>query len=211
MSSRYANTHKRCLTCKINKNLCFCDELYERENETPVLIIMHKAELELTTNTAYFSEKVIRKCDLAIRGVKGSPIEYDRIIDSNKYTPLYLFPDEDSVELNEQFVNSLDLPPYLIVPDGSWRQAKKCKRREPFLKEVQSVKLLKGEKSQYRLRTNPFEDAVCTYEAIARAIGVCDGEEIQKSLEKTFKVFTDRMYYSRFGLADLSDLDKFEK
>lgn len=210
MSSRYANKHKRCPNCRINPNLCFCSELKVRDNATPVLIVMHKAELELTTNTAYFASKVLSKCELAIRGVKDSPIDFDSLVDETKYTPLFLFPDEDAKELSPEFLDTLELPPLIIVPDGSWKQAKKCKKREPFLKDVQSVKLKAGELSKYRLRTNPFPEAVCTYEAVARAVGTIEGEGIQSSLEETFEVITDRMFYSRSGLAKLDDLSKFK-
>jgi DTW domain-containing protein YfiP len=171
---------------------------------------MHKAETHLTTNTAYFASKVLSNCEIAVRGVQDSPIEFDKLVDKKQFTPLYLFPDEDAKELSPEFLDSLELPPYIIVPDGSWKQAKKFKKREPFLKELQSVKLPPGELSNYRLRTNPFPEAVCTYEAVARALGVCDSMEIQKSLEDTFEVITDRMFYSRQGLSNLDHLSKFK-
>lgn len=211
MSSRYANTHNRCPDCRINISICFCDELRVLDNDTPVLVVMHKSELDLTTNTAYFANKVLAKSSIAVRGHKHEGIDFNSIIDLEKYTPLYLFPDEDAIELNEENLSNLTLPPFIIVPDGSWKQAKKVKKREEFLKGVQSVKLPKGLPSNYRLRTNPFPEAVCTYEAVARAIGICDDPAIQKSMEEIFKVITDRMFYSRQGLAKMEDLEKFTK
>ena len=211
MSSRYANTHKRCPNCRINASICFCNELRIVENKTPIHIVMHKSELELTTNTAYFADKVLKNFILSVRGVRDNPICFESLVDLQKYTPLYLFPDDDAIELNEENLSNLALPPLIIVPDGSWKQARKVKNRESFLKGIQSVKLPKGSPSTYRLRTNPFPGAVCTYEAIARAVGICDQKSLQLEMESIFNVITDRMFYSRQGLAKLEDLDKFIK
>lgn len=209
MSSRFANTHKRCPNCRINVDLCFCQELVTLKNQTPIIIIMHRAELELTSNTAYFANKILEDSVLRVRGVKDEPIDLESHVNLETHTPVYLFPDESAVELNEEYLKTLSKPPVLIVPDGTWKQAKKFKKRESFLKPIQSVALPKGESSSYRLRTSPSDEAVCTYEAIARALGICDGSKIQNKLEELFEIITDRMYYSRMGLCDLEDLPKF--
>ncbi|OUR94108.1 hypothetical protein A9Q84_17510 [Halobacteriovorax marinus] len=170
---------------------------------------MHRAELELTTNTAYFADKLLKNSVIRVRGFKDEPLDLVNHVDTENYTPLYLFPDEEAKTLDPSFLDTLEKPPLLIVPDGSWRQAKKMKKRESFLGGLQSVVLPTGEESSYRLRTAPAPGAVCTFEAIARALGVCEGSELQKSLESVFKLITDRMYYSRAGLSDLADLPKF--
>jgi DTW domain-containing protein YfiP len=172
---------------------------------------MHKAELELTTNTAYFADKILKKSDLSIRGLKDCPLDLELKIDLEKFSPLYLFPDDDAVELSEEYLSKLDLPPLIIAPDGSWKQVKKFKKRESFLSNIQSVKLPNTSPSNYRLRTNPFPEAVCTFEAIARAIGICDGQALQKEMESIFEVITDRMFYSRKGLVKIEDIEKFKK
>lgn len=207
MTSRFGNKDKRCKGCRIFPPLCFCEHLFERDHQTPVRIVMHKAELGLTTNTAYFSEKSLRDCEIHVRGIKDRPLEIEASFDQDKYTPLYLFPDEDAVELTEEFLSSLERPPILIVPDGSWQQAKKFKKRESALKGYQSVKLPSGISSNYRLRTAPAEGAVCTYEAIAIALGICEkSSNLEDDLLALFKLITDRMYYSRRGIVCLEQL-----
>ncbi len=172
---------------------------------------MHKAELGLTTNTAFFCEKVLKDSSIHLRGVKDTPLDVEEAIDLEQYTPLYLFPDDSAVELNTEFLQTLEKPPLLVVPDGSWSQAKKFKKRESALSNIRSVKLPAGIKSNYRLRKSPAEGAVCTYEAIAIAMGICEGEEIRNSLLDVFKVITDRMYYSRSGIVSLEQLDEILK
>ncbi|WP_372655335.1 tRNA-uridine aminocarboxypropyltransferase [Halobacteriovorax sp.] len=211
MTSRFSNIDKRCENCRIFAPLCFCKLLVKKEHRTPVRIVMHKSELGLTTNTAFFCEKVLKDSSIHLRGVKGTLLDVESTIDLEKYTPLYLFPDDSAVELNSELLSSLNKPPLLVVPDGSWSQAKKFKKRESSLANIKSVKLPPGIKSNYRLRTSPAEGAVCTYEAIAIALGICEGNELKDSLLDIFKVITDRMYYSRSGIVSLEQLDEILK
>ncbi|PIK15708.1 tRNA-uridine aminocarboxypropyltransferase [Halobacteriovorax sp. JY17] len=211
MSSRFSNRDKRCANCRISPPLCFCNILIKRDHETPVRIVMHKAEMTLTTNTAYFAEKMLSDCEILVRGLIDRPLDIETHIEDSNYTPLYLFPDEDSVELTSDFINSLDRPPLLVVPDGSWQQAKKFKRRESALSKMQSVKLPTNITSNYRLRTSPAPGAVCTYEAIAIALGICEGRELERDLLEVFQVITDRMYHSRKGIVTLAQLENILK
>ena len=208
MSSRFSNKDKRCVNCRIYPSLCFCNILIEEPNSTPVRIVMHRAEMTLTTNTAFFADKMLKDCEIHIRGLKDIPLDLAEAIDDTRYTPLYLFPDEGSVELSRELIESLEKPPLLVVPDGSWQQAKKFKKREDLLKEMQSVRLPAGVSSNYRLRTAPSPGAVCTYEAIAIALGICDGRTLKENLLNIFKVITDRMYYSRQGITSVEQLDE---
>ena len=211
MSSRFANKDKRCMNCRIYPSLCFCNLLIKKDNKTPVRIVMHRAEMTLTTNTAFFTDKMLKDCEIHIRGLKDNPLDLTSAIDESKFTPIYLFPDEDSVELTEEFISSLERPPLLVVPDGSWQQAKKFKKRENTLQSMQSVRLPSNISSNYRLRTSPSPGAVCTYESIAIALGICEGENLKEDLLSTFKVITDRMYYSRRGITSVEQLDEILK
>src|SRR5690606_34413916 len=70
-------------------------------------------------------------------------------------------------------------------PDGSWRQAKRVAKREEALKDVQAVVLSDMRPSLYRLRRQVKEGRLCTFEAIARALGDLESLELEKSLMST--------------------------
>jgi DTW domain-containing protein YfiP len=108
-----------------------------------------------------------------------------------------LYPTEDALELTPQTVLDLPEPLVLVVPDGSWGQAKKVATREPSLKGVLRVKIPVGLPSQYRLRFSPHEQNLCTFEAIARALGAIEGVEVQQKLESIFLVMVERILWSR--------------
>jgi DTW domain-containing protein YfiP len=194
--SRRDTRHDRCPKCRINYRWCFCDHIFETQSDIKVSIIMHYTERWLTSNTAYFASLVLPECQIIERGNKDTPIQSDEILLPG-HDHLYLFPTEDSKPLNE-FVRS-ENKVHLIVPDGSWSKAKKIHKREEFLKDVPKYHLADIGESQYQLRKSPGENFVCTYEAIAHALKVLDGDHVYEDMMKVFNVFVERVLMSRRG------------
>jgi DTW domain-containing protein YfiP len=161
---------------------------------------MHFRETHLPSNTAYFMSKVRSDCKIFKRGKPDESIDYQEITDQTDYQPLYLFPHDGADELSTELVRSFDKPIKLIVPDGSWRQARKFKRRISELKNVPCVGLPPGKKSSYVARNAPHEGMLSTYEAISTALGIIEGREVEEKLDEIFKVINERIYISRHGL-----------
>ena len=66
-------------------------------------------------------------------------------------------------------------PITLVVPDGTWSQAVRARRRIPGLADIPCAALPPGLVSTYRLRHDPRAGRVSTLEAIAHALGVLEG------------------------------------
>ena len=176
--------------------MCFCDLIPRIENNTPVTIITHYREKRLSSNTVHLAKEVLEKCELIERGLVGRKVSDDLKLDDS-YTYLYLYPDEDSVELNREFVDTLEKPVHLIVPDGSWSQARKIKKREPLFTKMQSVKVPYLGPSKYQLRRQKLKEGLATFEAIARALGILEGKSVQDKMEKIFSTKVNRVLISR--------------
>lgn len=192
---------KRCPVCRLHKMYCFCDTMKDIKTKTKVSMIVHVRELNLTTNTAQLAHSVLPNSELLVRGRVGEPLDLEHLVDDDRI-PLYLFPDEHAVELDQEYINSLDKPVQLIVPDGSWRQAKKFKKREKALQGIQSVRLTSTRPSDYILRREPNEHSLCTYEAIARALGELEGKGVMDELELIFHTMVSRVMDSRKGYVE---------
>lgn len=158
---------------------------------------MHHREKWLTSNTAHFANLCLTNSKVIMRGHRDEDIDYDSIV-SGERTALFLFPDEDAIELDENFPKGNY---HLVVPDGTWRQAKKFKRRIPAFKDIQTVKLPAGQPSRYLLRRQEYEAGLSTFEAISRALALVEkNPEINQSLDTIFKVVVKNTMMSRFGL-----------
>lgn len=111
--------------------------------------------------------------------------------------PLILYPTDDAKVLSTEFVSTIKKPITLIVPDGSWRQTMRIVRRLDPDKKIPRVILPPGPPTNYRLRTSRKEGGVCTFEAVARSVGMIEGKEIQRQLEIFFDEMVRRVMWTR--------------
>ena len=189
----------RCPSCFMSGALCLCAELKPISTRTHVAIVMHYAEAKTSSNTGRLAHQLLINSEIRLRGGPGRPFHADGLIEAH-LEPLILFPSENAIELTPEFVKTLQRPVTLIVPDGNWSQARKVLNREPALREARPVKLPPGPPSCYRLRTAPREEAVCTMEAIARALRVLEAErgiEVEDHLMGAFNKMVERVLWSR--------------
>ncbi len=203
MSKRRSDPLKKCNRCRIHKMLCFCESINEIQNTHRVSIIMHHREDHLTTNTATLANLVLKNSQLVRRGLPERPFQVNDLNITENEMPLFLFPHIDAIELNQDFLdNNVGKKFHLIVPDGTWSQAKKVYRRESGLSHIPCVKLPKVPPSNYKLRKTPREDGVCTYEAIMYAMGILESKETENLMTETFLVMVDRFIKSRTSFHD---------
>lgn len=170
---------KRCDRCLINSEFCFCGKTKKVEFNSQVHIILNKAELRFSSNTANLSANTSPQCHLHIRGIKGKPLDFS-FLDFKNYYPLYLYPSEDATALTKEYAEKLDRPVQLVVPDGTWTQTSKFFKKHTGLHSIPRVKINNPPCSLYELRKQVFGNGLCTQEAIAYALGVLEGSEIQE-------------------------------
>ncbi len=190
----------RCLACHMRLELCICPQIRafrdSQKIRTRVEILMHHRERHLTTNTARLAALMLNDCRIHYRGLPQKPLDCSKFL-SQETQALLLYPSEDAKILNTDFLKTIHKPVTLIVPDGSWRQAYKVSTREDALKSIPRVTLEPGRLSQYKLRREPKENGLATFEAIARALGVIEGEHVQESMEEVFLLMVKRTLKSR--------------
>lgn len=154
-------------------------------------------ELKLTSNTAHFVNKMLPdNSRLMIRGKMNEVFNAQNVLRSEE-KELFLYPHEDAVELNEDFRSKNPGPYHLIVPDGNWHQARKVRQREEALKNILAVKLPTGIMTEYKLRKAPHPEWVCTYEAVAHALGILEGSEVRDQLLTFFRSWVKTAIFNR--------------
>lgn len=201
MSKRRGPAEKRCPRCKINPSLCFCHLLTPIETKTHVLMIMHHREKHLTSNTASLAKELLPKSDLHLYGLPDDTGGMERVqkIIANKRC-FFLYPDEQALDIAEIKLEDSKQSLCLIVPDGTWRQAKKIKRRNSLFNDIPCIKLPAGKEGLYQLRNQHKEEGLCTFEAIARALGVLEGKEgrlVQAQMEFVLMEMNRRFLVAR--------------
>lgn len=188
----------RCQECFINKHWCICSYMKKYNNHrSEVSIVMHHREQKLTSNTARMLDNCLVNSKIYLRGLPQTNLSKEFELKKD-HVPLYLYPDKEAITLDKQLVNNLgNQKIQLIVPDGTWSQTQKFKKRESFLKNIQSVKLNGEYRSIYGLRRQHRQEGVCTMEAAAYALGVIEGEDFKNQLMSTFKEIIHQLQKSR--------------
>lgn len=203
--SKRAVTAQRCIRCRINLPLCVCELIHPISVKTNISLVVHVSELTLSSNTAQFIRQMIPgQAEIFIRGQEHERFTPDEIL-ARPGQQLFLFPSEDSLELNEEFLRNHPGPHHLIVPDGKWTQAIKVRNREPAFKSMQTVKLPKGITAEYELRKTPHPEWVSTYESVAHALGILEGAKVRDDLMTFFRAWVKRTMYNRTGYRRYED------
>jgi DTW domain-containing protein YfiP len=79
----------------------------------------------------------------------------------------------------------------LVVPDGTWRKARKLLHVNPLLAALPRVVLPEGLQSNYRVRKAPMSGALSTVEAIVAALNSIEAPSRFDALLKPFEVLID--------------------
>jgi DTW domain-containing protein YfiP len=107
------------------------------------------------------------------------------------------YPSVDAVELDNQLVAQTRAPIQLIVPDGSWRQARKVHSRHHELKDVPRVKISTPDSSKFHLRAQHRPEGMATLQAIAHGLGVIEGDRVKEQLMKLYDAKVERTLIGR--------------
>ncbi|CAM2008711.1 tRNA-uridine aminocarboxypropyltransferase [Acanthopleuribacter pedis] len=185
----------RCDQCKLHPNLCVCGAIVPQTTRTKITLVMPRVESQKPTNTGLLATYCLPNSDVFHREYNAPEPE---ALDPD-YQSLLLFPGEDAVCLSTY--RDDPRPVQLIVPDGTWRQATKMRRRVPCLRPVPRVILPDGPPSEYQLRRGQPEGRLSTMEAVARALGVLEGPEVQAHLEHIFRLKVDRYLWQMGKIA----------
>lgn len=199
MSQRRAGYVNRCLNCRVNTHFCVCEHIKPFDIQTNVSLVVHVRELKLTSNTAQFAQKMLpRHADVVIRGRVNDTFNAGPVLKRNG-RPLFLYPHDDALELNEDFKEKFPGPYHLIIPDGNWQQARKVRQREEGFSKLPAVKLPPGITSEYGLRKALHPEWVSTYEAMAHALGILEGTEVKEKLMDFFRIWVKNTERARSG------------
>jgi DTW domain-containing protein YfiP len=181
--------------------LCVCSLIPSPPivTRTRVVLVVHRTEDAKSTNTGRIAAACLSNREIVVRGHKGKPSE--PLGWSDDAQPLLLFPFEDAKPLDEVARTIHARPVVLIVPDGTWRQASKVRRRVPGMGDVPCVSVSGEARLPHRLRAEAHAHGLSTIEAIARALAILEGDAVRRTLETVFRSMVERTLWTRGEIA----------
>ncbi len=160
---------QRCENCTRPLAHCLCDLIPSVSSRTRVLVLQHPDEAKHALNTARLVALGLQNAELLVAETIENLESY---IQQSGYRACVLFPGNEAQVLSAH--QDHQQPLLLIVPDGTWRKARKILHCNPLLAALPRVTLPSGLSSRYRLRKAPNEQALATVEAVAYALGVLE-------------------------------------
>lgn len=186
MAQRQRKTKDPCSGCSLHKSRCICNYISQISLNTKVSLVIHAKELKRTTNTGTLALKCLTNSEIYIRGQNHSPLDLSSLL-STEYDSLLFYPAENAIELTSDFIKKFNHPLQLIVPDGNWRQASKVHYRHPELAHIPRVMISTPNLASLHLRAENTEHGMATLEAIAYALGIIEGHDIQNKLMNLYQ------------------------
>lgn len=189
----------RCGRCRLLRAYCLCDLIPTIATRTRVVLVLHAAEDRKPSNTGRLALTCLPNSALVMRGgmAEATPVSAESWTEHG--TPVLLFPHPEARPLEEWRDSAR--PVTLVVPDGTWRQAQRVRRRIPGLADIPCARVDREQPSQYRLRHTPHERRLATMEAIAEALGVLEGPAVREDLLRIFDVMVERTLQVRAPVA----------
>ncbi|WP_192985219.1 tRNA-uridine aminocarboxypropyltransferase [Pseudomonas sp. EggHat1] len=170
-----------CSRCQRPLGHCLCPLIPDLESRTRVLVLQHPSEVGHALNTARLATLGLRHAELRVGEVFD---DLPQLLAQPDYRACLLFPGAEAVALTGYA--SKEKPLLLVVPDGTWRKARKLLHLNPLLAALPRVSLSAAAPSRYRLRKAPAEGALSTIEAIVAALDVLEAPRRFDALLRPF-------------------------
>lgn len=179
-------SRSQCSRCLRPTTHCLCALIPSLDSRTRVLLLQHPSEVNHALNTARLAALGLVNAQLIVGEVFE---ELQALLNPPGYQARLLFPGEDAQPLRAYTPS--DEPLLLVVPDGTWRKARKLLHLNPLLAALPRVTLAEGAVSRYRLRKAPGPGALSTVEAIVQALQVLEAPTLFEPLLKPFEALID--------------------
>ncbi len=167
------------------RELCVCALVPTVETRVRIVVVAHPQELDKPTNTGRLLAKSVG-AGVVPRGRLHGPIAPGSGV---------LFPTDDARVIDPR----TDVRT-LYVPDGTYRQARRILKREPLLDGLPRYRLPTAVRPTASLRRGARPDLLSTYEAVARALGIVEGEAVEAPLLRFLSIMTKRTLWLRGAL-----------
>ena len=183
----------RCAGCGLSLNLCLCAQLPDLGSKTQIVVLAHRVELDKSTNTGKLVARMLGgHAELVQSHEPWQSPHHDS-------ASVVLFPTDDAIPLEEI---AADIR-CVIVPDGTWVQARRIARRHPACEKLKKVTLSSTLRSTYTLRRSHLENGLCTLEAVAEALRILEADSCAAPMLAAFAQWLERAQLVRAGAHDM--------
>lgn len=149
-----------------------CGDLVRVANRTGIVILQHPRERFHPRGSAPLACLGLERCRLVV-AQSGTERRVSARLQLPERTAL-LYPSADAIDLGS--LGAAARPQNLLVLDGTWPQARRLFLDNPWLADLDHVRLAPTQASRYVVRRPPRPDCLSTLESILAALAVLEPE-----------------------------------
>jgi DTW domain-containing protein YfiP len=150
----------RCRACAFPAELCLCDAIPRIELPVRFVILRHASEIPRLTSTARWAALALTGSAIVDYALTVDPVDGAALEAPDTWA---LFPSAEATPPGAA------RPARIVVPDGTWQQARRMMQRVPALQRMPRLSLPPARPAP-RLRRPPRAGGMSTLEAIAEAL-----------------------------------------
>jgi DTW domain-containing protein len=171
----------RCARCAFPEAFCLCPELAPIPSRVAITVVRHASEIPRLTNSARWAALALERAELLDHALPGCPFD-----DASLREPgaVLLFPG------GEPWPAGAPPPRRVVVPDGTWGQARRMVQRLEPLRALPRLTLPLPPPA-FRLRRAP-EGGMSTAEAIAGALRLVGDTDAADALLRVHAAAVER-------------------
>lgn len=178
-----------CPDCDFLKSRCLCATLKMIPNNLHLIVLQHPSESKHPLNTVRIMKKSFKEMTVLVGEDFSNDLKLNTLLcDPNNECAL-LYPGEKADVLNSDSKDKALT--HLLMIDGTWRKAKKIYLLSKNLQTLPALKLTPEDKSDYRIRKSPAENALSTLEASVEALKYLEPTLDTSSAITSFKAMID--------------------
>lgn len=150
--------------------MCLCSHLEPISNRTGVHVLQHPQERRHPLGTARLLRLGLADVRVHALGLSGRSAATDSV-DLPVGAGL-LYPSADSRDLST--LAAAERPSHLVVIDGTWTQAHRLFRDNPWMSALPRYGLPTGQVGRYRIRPEPRAECLSTLESVVAALRILE-------------------------------------
>jgi len=135
------------------------------------VILQHPRESDVPINTARIAELALSNSTLHVGLDFSRDAGLSTALSNTEAPPVLLYPSDDAKDLAREAPAG---PVTLVVIDGTWWQASKLFKLNPFLQALPRYGIAPSTESRYRIRREPAAHCLSTIEALEAALALLE-------------------------------------
>lgn len=184
------NTRETCYSCYRPKSSCMCDYVNAIETKTQFVILMHPKEFRKTKNgTGRFTHNSLPNSLLFIGIDFNHHTEINKIINDSCNNCFVLYPDINSIKLNEVNIQAEGKNNIIFIIDSTWPCSKKILAVSKNINMLPKISFEHTKSSEFKIKTQPNKYCLSTIESTVCVLELLTEHKIENIEKEQFEKF----------------------